>query len=146
MTDPLLKETYSVTKLSGKKANKTELQKELGLAVSDAPLFGTISRLAEQKGIDIQLAALEEMLSTDMQFVLLGSGSPAYEHGYHELARRFQIKVVACFGYNEEFGAPHRSRLRLLPDAIAVRTQRLEPNVQSALRDDSHCPGHRRPR
>ncbi len=102
MTDPLLKETYSVAKLSGKKANKTALQKELGLAVTDAPLFGTISRLAEQKGIDIQLAALEEMLNTDMQFVLLGSGSPTYEHGYHELARRFPNKVVACFGYNEE--------------------------------------------
>jgi starch synthase len=65
-------------------------------------LFGTISRLAEQKGIDIQLAALEEMLSADMQFVLLGSGSPAYEHGYHELARRFPHKVVARFGYHEE--------------------------------------------
>jgi starch synthase len=102
MTDPLLKETYSATKLSGKKSNKAELQKELGLAVTDAPLFGTISRLAEQKGIDIQLAALEEMLSADMQFVLLGSGSPAYELGYHELARRFPNKVVACFGYNEE--------------------------------------------
>ena len=36
------------------------------------PLFGTITRLAEQKGVDIQLGALEEMLSADIQFVLLG--------------------------------------------------------------------------
>ena len=100
--DPFLKETYSAARLSGKKTAKTELQKELGLAVTNAPLFGTISRLTEQKGIDIQLAALEEMLSADMQFVLLGSGSPAFEHGYHELARRFPHKVSARFGYNEE--------------------------------------------
>lgn len=102
--DPLLKAPYSAANLSGKKINKAELQKELGLAATEAPLFGTISRLAEQKGIDIQLAALEEMLSAEMQFVLLGSGSPAYEHGYHELARRFPTKVVARFGYSEGLG------------------------------------------
>lgn len=101
MTDDYLKAPFSAVRLSGKKINKTELQKEIGLPVTDAPLFGTITRLAEQKGVDIQLAALEEMLSADIQFVLLGSGSPAYEHGYHELARRFPNKVVTEFGYNE---------------------------------------------
>ena len=65
------------------------------------PLFATISRLADQKGVDIQLGALEEMLSTKMQFVLLGSGSMAYERGYHELARRFPNKVAVHVGYNE---------------------------------------------
>ena len=80
--------------LAEKKINKARIAKGNGLAAAtDMPLFGTITRLAEQKGMDIQLAALEEMLSTDMQFVLLGSGSPAYEHGYHELARRFPNKV-----------------------------------------------------
>jgi starch synthase len=106
MTDPHLKASYSTTRLLGKKLNKAELQKELGLAVTDVPLFGTITRLAEQKGMDIQLAALEEMMSAEMQFVLLGSGSPAYEHGYHELARRFPNKVATRFGYNE--GLSHR--------------------------------------
>lgn len=101
MTDPHLKAPFSATSLAGKKINKSELQSELGLAVTDAPLFGTITRLAEQKGMDIQLAALEEMLSTEMQFVLLGSGSPAFENGFHELARRFPNKVVTRFGYNE---------------------------------------------
>jgi starch synthase len=101
MTDPCLRAPYSATRLAGKKINKAELQNEVGLAVSDVPLFGTITRLAEQKGMDIQLAALEEMLSAEMQFVLLGSGSPAFEHGYHELARRFPNKVFARFGYDE---------------------------------------------
>ncbi|HEV2319810.1 MAG TPA: glycogen synthase GlgA [Verrucomicrobiae bacterium] len=101
ITDPSLKSNFSVARLGGKKIDKADLQKELGLPASGSPLFGTISRLAEQKGIDIQLAALEEMLSSEMQFVLLGSGSPAYEHGYHELARRFPNKVAVRFGYDE---------------------------------------------
>ncbi|MGH7939833.1 MAG: glycogen synthase GlgA [Limisphaerales bacterium] len=101
MTDAHIEAHYSSTRLAGKKINKVELQKEMGLPMTSAPLFGTISRLAEQKGIDIQLAALEEMLSADMQFVLLGAGSPAYEHGYHELSRRFPNKVAAKFGYHE---------------------------------------------
>lgn len=102
MTDPYIRAPYSASRLSGKNINKAQLQGELGLTVTRAPLFGTISRLAEQKGIDIQLAALEEMLSANMQFVLLGSGSPAYEHAYHDLARRFPHKVAVRFGYYEE--------------------------------------------
>jgi starch synthase len=100
--DDFLTRPYSAGRLAGKTANKMALQKELGLPVArDVPLFGTITRLAEQKGVDIQLGALQEMLSTEMQFVLLGSGSAAYERGYHELARRFPSKVAVRIGYDE---------------------------------------------
>ncbi len=103
VNDPLLEHTYSAASLAGKLANKLALQKELGLPENKkAPLFGTISRLAEQKGVDIQLGALEEMLSADIQFVLLGSGSPDFERGYYELARRFPGKVVVRMGYDEK--------------------------------------------
>ena len=95
--------SYSATRLAGKTENKLALQNELGLPQSKkVPLFGTISRLAEQKGVDIELGALEEMLSADIQFVLLGSGSPAYERGYRELARRFPSKVAVHIGYDDE--------------------------------------------
>jgi starch synthase len=105
--DKFLVRPYSVARLAGKKANKLALQKELELpAAADVPLFGTITRLTEQKGVDIQLGALQEMLSTRMQFVLLGSGSPAYERGYHELARRFPDKAAVRVGYDE--GLAHR--------------------------------------
>jgi starch synthase len=97
-----LPNSFSATRLAGKTACKLALQKELGLPVTKKlPLFGTISRLAEQKGVDIQLGALEEMLRADIQFVLLGSGSPDYERGYHALARRFPDKVAVRTGYNE---------------------------------------------
>jgi len=105
--DPFLPCRYSVSRLTGKTACKLALQKEIGLPErADVPLFGTISRLADQKGVDIQLGALEEMLNTDMQFVLLGSGSPAYERGYSGLARRFPSKVAARVDYDE--GLAHR--------------------------------------
>jgi len=98
---------YSAARLAGKTANKLALQRELELPVAaDMPLFGTITRLTEQKGVDIQLGALQEMLSTKMQFVLLGSGSAAYERGCHELARRFPGKVAVRIGYDE--GLAHR--------------------------------------
>ena len=58
--DPFLPHAYSIRELAKKTANKLALQKELGLPVADnVPLFGTISRLSEQKGVDIQLGALE---------------------------------------------------------------------------------------
>jgi starch synthase len=102
-SNPHLPKPFSVSRLAGKTANKLALQTELGLPVAkDIPLFGTISRLAEQKGVDIQLGALEEMLRANLQFVLLGSGSPAFERGYEDLARRFPDKVSVVVGYNEK--------------------------------------------
>jgi starch synthase len=100
--NPHLPKPYSVGRMAGKKNNKLDLQKLVGLPVDESvPLFGTISRLAEQKGVDIQLGALSEMLNTNMQFVLLGSGSPEYERGYRDLARQFPSKVAIQFGYDE---------------------------------------------
>lgn len=99
--NPYLPATYSIEDLSGKALLKTALQKEMGLPErSDVPLFGTVGRLAEQKGIDIEVAALEEMLANDMQFVLLGSGEPKYEAAIRDLAARHPSKVAAKIGYD----------------------------------------------
>jgi starch synthase len=105
--DPFLKHPYSVARLAGKQKNKIALQKELGLPVAaKAALFGTITRLTDQKGVDIQLGALEEMLSAPIQFVLIGSGSADYERAYLDLARRFSSQVAVRIGYDE--GLSHR--------------------------------------
>lgn len=100
--NPHLKHPYSVDDLSGKTANKMDLQKELGLPVNASiPLFGSVSRLADQKGVDILLGALEEMLSADMQFVVLGSGEPVFENAYRDLAKRYPTKVSARIGFKQ---------------------------------------------
>ena len=102
-----LKFGYNAEDFAGKAAQKAALQAEMGLpVVPDVPLFGTVSRLAEQKGIDILISALEEMLSANMQFVLLGSGDPAYERGFRTLAERHPGKVAVKIGYDH--GLSHR--------------------------------------
>jgi starch synthase len=105
--DAFIKHAYSADNLRGKLANKTELQNELGLPASETiPLFGSINRLVDQKGVDIQLVALEQMLSAEMQFILLGSGEAKYEQGYRELARRYPTKVAVRIGHDQ--GLSHR--------------------------------------
>ncbi len=105
--NPYLKHPYSLAGFNGKLANKMDLQKELDLPVNpDLPLFGTVSRLADQKGMDIELGALEEMLSAEMQFVLLGSGSAEFEKGFRKLALRHPKKVAVKIGFDQ--GLSHR--------------------------------------
>jgi len=100
--NPHLLRSYTSTRMAGKTFNKRELQRQLGFPVDETiPLFGTISRLADQKGVDIQLGALEEMLNTNIQFVQLGSGSPEFERGYRTMATRYPRKVAVHFGYDE---------------------------------------------
>lgn len=105
--NPYLNHSYSNDDLGGKEQNKLDLQKEFGLPVDPKiPLFGTVARLAEQKGVDIQLGALEEMLSSDLQFVLLGSGSKEFERAYRKLAERYPKKCAVKIGFDQ--GLSHR--------------------------------------
>jgi starch synthase len=100
--NPHLPHAYSADDLSGKSANKLALQAELGLNPDPAvPLFGSISRLVEQKGIDIMLGALEEMLHANLQFVQLGNGAPAFQDACRELARRFPGRAAMRYGFDE---------------------------------------------
>ncbi len=101
-----LKHVYSVEELRGKDENKSALQREMGLPAADVPLFATVTRLVDQKGVDIQLAALQEMLASKMQFVLLGSGAPVFEKAYAELQQRFPDKVAVKIGFDQ--GLSHR--------------------------------------
>ena len=101
VANPYLGHSYTADDMRGKTANKMELQEELGLpARAEAPLFGTVARLAEQKGVDIQLGALEEMLAADMQFILLGSGGREFERGYRKLALRHPGKCAVKIGFD----------------------------------------------
>ena len=67
----------------------------------EIPLFGTITRLVEQKGIDLLVPALDEMLAHNaMQFVILGSGEAHRERAFQHLAKKFPDKVAVRLGYN----------------------------------------------
>jgi len=99
--NPFLQHPYSIANLAGKTAEKLGLQRDFGLAQAErVPLFANVSRLVDQKGSDLLLGALEEMLAAEMQFVLLGSGAPDLEHAFRALHRRYPGKVAVRIGYD----------------------------------------------
>lgn len=107
VNDPSLIHSFSTNDLTAKAANKRALQWELGLPQDPGiPLFGNIGRLVEQKGVPILLGALEHLLATNIQFVQLGNGEPAYEKAYQDLARRFPSRIAVRIGFDE--GLSHR--------------------------------------
>jgi starch synthase len=67
------------------------------------PLFGVVSRLTHQKGLDILLACAKDLLNQHhCQIAVLGNGEAVYESGYLQLAREYQGRVSVTIGYNEE--------------------------------------------
>ena len=100
--DASLAAKYSArTVKSGKAKNKAALQAHLGLTSSGAPLAGLISRLSDQKGIDLVLNAIEPWLSAGGQVALLGSGDAALEQAARELANAWPGQVSTTIGYSE---------------------------------------------
>lgn len=101
-TDIYLNHHYSAQTLYAKAENKAELQRRMGLTVeSHIPVFALISRLVEQKGIDLIIACLAEMVSMPMQFVLLGAGDKNYEQRLQNLAHIYPNKIAITIGYDE---------------------------------------------
>lgn len=97
-TDQRIYQRY--TDLAGKRANKFGLQGEMELPMGEMPVLGLISRLVDQKGLDLIAEISEELLSHDLQLVVLGSGDPHYEEMFQELRRRHPDKVGVYIGFN----------------------------------------------
>ena len=107
LNDPYLPHPYSPAELGGKLQDKLALQKEFGLPTDpNIPLFGNIGRLVEQKGVDIMLGALSEMLHAPIQFVQLGTGTPQFERVYQQLGNEFPDRAAVRIGFDE--GLSHR--------------------------------------
>ncbi len=105
--DPEIPASYSRSDPSGKERCKAALQAELGLpARRDVPVVGMVGRLAEQKGVDLVLAALPEILRAEVQLVVLGSGRPEYEEPLRRAAREHPERIAARLGFDE--GLAHR--------------------------------------
>lgn len=95
-TDPYVNYPFSVKDLKGKQENKKELQKRLGLPINeDIPLVGIVSRLTDQKGFDILVSELENMLQQDLQMVVLGTGYHQYEAAFSWFAQHYPEKMSA---------------------------------------------------
>lgn len=101
--DTYLKHNYNAHTISDKVLNKLKLQRSSGLPANEKiPLIGLVGRLAEQKGIDLILAALPHLLQHQVQFVLLGSGQKEYEQALVEMGDTHSDQIAVHLGYNEK--------------------------------------------
>ncbi len=105
-TDQHIAQTFTPVTLEQRKVNKRKLQQEVGLPVnSEAFLIGMVSRLVEQKGIDLVLEVLTHYLQcTDAQVVVLGTGQKEYEKGLAQMATLFPDSMSVKLQYNEDLG------------------------------------------
>ncbi|SCY72491.1 glycogen synthase GlgA [Microvirga guangxiensis] len=88
--------------LGRRQVNKEALQEHLGLEVDpDAMLFGVVSRLSEQKGLDLVLAALPSLLADKAQLALLGAGDKTLEESFRAASIVYPGQVGCFFGYDE---------------------------------------------
>ena len=101
-TDRDIAETYSSGTMLGKKSCKLALQNELGLGKdASGPLFAVVSRLTSQKGMDLLLAALPELLRQGGQLAVLGTGEIGLEAGFRDAAAAHPDAVAVHVGYDE---------------------------------------------
>ena len=88
--------------MSGKAACKAQLQRELGLPEKpDTPLMVLISRLTDQKGLDILSAAMPELIKEDVQIAILGTGDECYQRLFHNYAIAIPDKVALRCAFDE---------------------------------------------
>ena len=102
-SDPYLAVPYDARRLAARAGNKAMLQKRMDLTVdADALLFGVVSRLSWQKGLDLLLAALPELLARGGQLALIGSGETALENAYTAAAEQHPGRIGCVLSYDEE--------------------------------------------
>ena len=94
---------YHLKNLSGKRMNKVELVRRCGLPFREhAPLIGMVTRLTEQKGLDLLAGAADELLEMNVQLVVLGTGEERYHQLLQSMERRRPDKVKAFLTFDDE--------------------------------------------
>ena len=131
--DPRIAANYTAENISGKAADKAELQKALGLRPEpETPIIAMVSRLVTHKGLDLIREVMGDIMELPVQFVLLGSGDAAYEDFFRHTAERWPERMAIRLGYNEAlsmaiyagadlFLMPSRSEPCGLSQMIAMR-------------------------
>ena len=100
--DPALFANFSTRSLKGKAVNKSQLQESLGLEQkADAMLIGIVSRLVKAKGFELVQRVLDEILTENVQLVVLGTGDPHFQDVFRDAARRYPDRVSTNIGYDD---------------------------------------------
>jgi starch synthase len=100
-TDPALFQTYTADDLSGKRRDKQELQRTLGLNLEpDIPIIACISRLVPHKGMDLVTAVLPQIMELPVQFVVLGRGDWRFEQAFLNARQQYPSRLSANIMYS----------------------------------------------
>lgn len=121
--DAVLERPYDTKRLKERAVNKAALQRRMGLAAEPRTLlYGVVSRLTGQKGMDVLLAAVPALVASGAQLAVLGSGDAALEAGFAEAAGAYPGRVAVQRGYDEALA----HRIQAGVDALLVPS-RFEP-------------------
>lgn len=101
--DKLIATKYSAKDLSGKQVCKQALLGEFGLSLDEIerPVAGIVSRLVDQKGIDLIAQCANEMMQEDLALAVLGTGEAKYEELFRSLAKKYPGRVAVKIAYDE---------------------------------------------
>ena len=100
--DALIPSPFTAPRLVRRAANKAALQTRFGLTTDpNALLIGIVSRLTEQKGLDLLVGQIAARAASGMQFVVLGSGEPAMQRGFTAAAAQYPTRIGCVIGYDE---------------------------------------------
>ncbi len=103
--DPFLPAPFSAADLSGKRIVKRALLEAFGFTVTDdllaRPVIGMVSRMVDQKGLDLIAAVAADLTGLDATFVIVGTGEPRYQEMWRQLSRLRPDRVSAFIGFDE---------------------------------------------
>jgi starch synthase len=101
--DKIIPHKYSIKDLSGKEENKKELSAKFGFTYNPkTPIIGLITRLYDEKGIDLLSEAFPELMKMNVQIILLGTGDRKYHNFFDKMARKYPEKFACYLGFNDE--------------------------------------------
>ena len=101
--DKLIPFRYNRDYLSGKTKNKKYLLDRFKIKFDEnIPLIGIISRLVSQKGFDLVMEVIHQLMNLEAQWVILGSGEDKYEQMFNSVSHNFPDRVAVYIGYNNE--------------------------------------------
>ncbi|SDI25964.1 starch synthase [Pseudomonas delhiensis] len=100
-SDPHLVARFDARRLQGKRRNAEYVERSFGLLPGRGPLFAVVSRLVQQKGIDLTLAIADRMVEAGGRLVAIGRGEPPLERAMAQLAERYPGRVGVRIGFDE---------------------------------------------
>lgn len=99
--DKFIPENFNIKNLKGKAVCKKQLVKEVSLDKEERPLIGIVGRLSLQKGLDLVIQSIDELLSLGVNLVILGKGNEVFHSSFSEIAKKYKGRVSVTIGFEE---------------------------------------------